>query len=126
MKIVTNLVPADVAEEVDRIVLNQLIHSIRISYVNQYFILHVTRHPLNSLFSRTTCISRDQKPIWILMKQEMMGWQWHQLDHMQIIHAPRSRQITMPTPHHSFLTDWMVFLMTNQQCQSTEGKSCTL
>jgi len=26
------------------------------------------------------------KPIWILlMKQEMMGWQWHQLDHMQII-----------------------------------------
>jgi len=21
------------------------------------------------------------KPIWILMKQEMMGWQWHQLDH---------------------------------------------
>jgi len=25
------------------------------------------------------------KPIWILMKQEMMGWQWHQLDRMQII-----------------------------------------
>jgi len=25
------------------------------------------------------------KPIWILMKQEMMEWQWHQLDHMQII-----------------------------------------
>jgi len=25
------------------------------------------------------------KPIWILMKQEMMGWQWHQLDHMQTI-----------------------------------------
>jgi len=25
------------------------------------------------------------------MKQEMTGWQWHQLDHMQII-APRSRQ----------------------------------
>jgi len=24
-------------------------------------------------------------PIGILMKQEMMGWQWHQLDHMQII-----------------------------------------
>jgi len=24
------------------------------------------------------------KPIWILMKQEMMGWQCHQLDHMQI------------------------------------------
>jgi len=25
------------------------------------------------------------KTFWILMKQEMMGWQWHQLDHMQII-----------------------------------------
>jgi len=24
------------------------------------------------------------KPIWILMKQEMMRWQWCQLDHMQI------------------------------------------
>jgi len=37
--------------------------------------------------SRTTCVSRHQKdkPFWILMKQEMMGWQWHQLDHMQII-----------------------------------------
>jgi len=23
------------------------------------------------------------KPFWILMKQDMMGWQWHQLDHMQ-------------------------------------------
>jgi len=27
---------------------------------------------------------RKVKPIWILMKQEMMRWQWHQLDHMQI------------------------------------------
>ena len=25
------------------------------------------------------------KQLWILMKQEMMGWQWHQLDYMQII-----------------------------------------
>ena len=25
------------------------------------------------------------KPFWILLEQEMMGWQWHQLDHMQII-----------------------------------------
>jgi len=29
--------------------------------------------------------TRKVKPIWILMKQETMGWQWHQLDHMQII-----------------------------------------
>jgi len=25
------------------------------------------------------------KPVWILMKQDMMGWQWHHLDHMKII-----------------------------------------
>jgi len=25
------------------------------------------------------------KPIWISMKQEMMGWQWSQLNHLQII-----------------------------------------
>ena len=29
--------------------------------------------------------TRKVKQIWILMKQEMMGSQWHQLDHMQII-----------------------------------------
>jgi len=40
------------------------------------------------------------KPFWILTKQEMMERQWHQLDHMQMI-APRSREITMPAPHHS-------------------------
>jgi len=38
-------------------------------------------------FSRTIWVSRHQKgkPLWILLEQEMMGWQWHQLDHMQII-----------------------------------------
>jgi len=41
----------------------------------------------NGLFSRTTWVSRHQtgKPFWILLEQEMIGWQWHQLDHMQII-----------------------------------------
>ena len=30
------------------------------------------------------------------------GWQWHQLDHAQIIKfAPHFRQITTPVPHHS-------------------------
>ena len=27
------------------------------------------------------------KTVYILMKQEMTGWQWHQLDHMQIIYT---------------------------------------
>jgi len=29
--------------------------------------------------------ARKVKSSWLLMKQEMMGWQWHQLGHMQII-----------------------------------------
>jgi len=29
--------------------------------------------------------------------------------------APRSRQITTPTPHHSIFRDWMLFMMPNQQ-----------
>jgi len=53
------------------------------------------------------------------MKQEMIGRQWHQLDHKQII-APRCRQITKPAPHHSFFAGRMLFLMPNQRCQSTE------
>ena len=35
--------------------------------------------------------------------------------------APRSRQITTPTPHQSMFTGRMLFLAPNQQCQSTEG-----
>ena len=35
--------------------------------------------------------------------------------------APRSRQMTTPTPHHSIFTGRMLFLMTNQHRQSTEG-----
>ena len=55
-----------------------------------------------AFFSRTTWVSWHQKgkPFWILLKEEIMGWQWHQLDHMQII-CTTSRQITIPLPHHS-------------------------
>jgi len=47
----------------------------------------LTLHPFNGLLSRTTLVIRHQKSklFWILMKQKMMGWQWHQLNHMQII-----------------------------------------
>ena len=48
---------------------------------------HTHTQTFNSLFSRTTWVGRYQKgkPFWILLKQQMMGWQWHQLNHMQII-----------------------------------------
>jgi len=58
------------------------------------------------------------KPLWILREQEMVGWQWHQLDHMQPP-APRSTQITTPVPHHSAFTRRMPSLPPNQQGRST-------
>ena len=60
-------------------------------------------HTFNGPFSGTTRVSRYQKgkPIWILLMQEAVSgsgisWAIHKS-------APRSRQITMPAPHHSVL-----------------------
>jgi len=39
------------------------------------------------------------------MKQEMMGWQWHQLDHMQIICTSRQTDNHAST---SFITHFLV------------------
>jgi len=65
--------------------------------------------------------TRKVKPIWILLKQETVsgsGISWATCKF-----AFRSRQITMPAPHHSkFFTGRMPFLPPNQQRQSTEGK----
>jgi len=55
------------------------------------------------------------------MKQEMTGWQWHQLDHMQIICTLLQTENHASTSLLNFFTGWMLFLMLNQQCQSTEG-----
>jgi len=53
----------------------------------------------------------------------MMGWQWHQLDHMQIIctSLQTDNHASTPVPHHSDLTGWMPFLPSNQQDESIEG-----
>jgi len=40
--------------------------------------------------------------------------------------APRSRQITTPTRHHTVFTGQMFFLMPNRPCQSTEYKYVSL
>jgi len=55
------------------------------------------------------------------MKQEMMGWQWHQLDHMQIICTSLQTDNHASTSQLKFFTGWMPFLPPNQQHQSTEG-----
>ena len=53
-------------------------------------------HLSNSLSSRTTWVSRHQKgkQFWILLEQQMVGWQCHQLDHMQTICT------SLQTDHH--------------------------
>jgi len=45
--------------------------------------------------------TRKVKPIWILMKQEMMGWQHGISCTTYKSFALRSRQITMPETHQS-------------------------
>jgi len=58
-------------------------------------VLLILLHPFNGTFSRTTWVSLHQKrkPFWILLEQEMMGWQCR-----------------------------MPFLSHNQQRQRTEGQ----
>ena len=78
--------------------------------------------PLNGLFPGQPgqVGAREVKPVWILTKQEMMGWQWQQLDHRQIICTSLHRQ----TSQHliTIFTGRMLFLPPNQQCQNTEGR----
>jgi len=65
--------------------------------------LHKHTHPFNGPLSRTTgwAGTRKVKPIWILLKQETVsgsGISWAICKS-----ASRSRQTTMPAPHHSVL-----------------------
>ena len=79
---------------------------------------HTHTHTFNGPLSRTTLVSRYQKSKTNL-KQETVsgsGIRWAICKS-----APRSRQITMPAPHHSVFTGRMPFLPPNQQRQSTEG-----
>jgi len=50
------------------------------------------------------------------MKQEMTGWQWYQLDHMQTICT--SREITSSSSLKFYRLEAQ-FLTPNQQCQSS-------
>jgi len=56
-------------------------------------------------FSRTTWVSWNQKgkPFWVLIKQEIMEWHWHQVDHMQIIH------VLLQTDNHTSTSSFSVF-----------------
>jgi len=83
-------------------------------------------HPFNGLFSRTTLISQYKKSKTSLDLDEARddgvlgcsGISWTICKQS----APRSKQITTSTPRHSIFTGRMLFLVPNQQCESTEGK----
>jgi len=51
----------------------------------------------------------------------MMGWQWHQQDHMQITCTSLQTDNHANISPRQFFTTWMPFLPPNQQRQSTEG-----
>jgi len=53
----------------------------------------------NGLFSRTTWVSRHQKG----KQARHDGWQWHQLDHMQIVCTTLQTDNHASTPSVSFL-----------------------
>ena len=88
----------------------------------RYTHTHTHTHPFNGPFPGLPgwAGTRKVKPIWILLKQETVscsGISWAICKS-----ARRSRQITIPAPHHSsFFTGRMPFLPPNQQRQSTEG-----
>ena len=67
--------------------------------------------------------TRKVKPIWILLKQETVSGSGISWAVGICKSAPRSRQMTMPAPHHSVFTGRMPFLPPNQQHQSTESNS---
>jgi len=57
----------------------------------------------NGLFFQDDLGKPAGELFWILMKQEMTAWQWHQLDHIQIIctSLQTDNHTTSPLPHHS-------------------------
>ena len=71
-----------------------LIENTSLTWTTERVHLLLLLHPFNSLFSTTTWVSRHQKgkPFCILLEKEMMGWQWHQLDHMQIMCTSLQRE----------------------------------
>ena len=75
-----------------------------------------------AFFQDNLCKLIQGQTIWILVKQETMWRQWHQLDHMHII-----IYTSIQTDNHAsislitqFYTGQMLFLLPNQQCQSTD------
>ena len=52
----------------------------------------------------------------------MTGWQWHQLNHMQVICIMLQTDNHDSTSSLNFLMGQILFLLSNRQCYSTEGR----
>jgi len=104
-----------------------LFNSASAVYIKKQDKQHTHTYPFNGPLSGTTQVSWYQKGKTNLDFTEARdsGWQWHQLGHMQVCTSlqkdNRSRQTTMPAPHHSVFTGRMPFLPPNQQRENTEG-----
>jgi len=55
------------------------------------------------------------------MKEEIMGWQWHHWDDMQIVCTSLQTDNDASASSLNFFTDQMLFPMPNQHCRSSEG-----
>jgi len=87
---------------------------IRICWNVVYRELLILLHPFNGLFSRTTWASRYQKgrtslDLKAIGDDGVLGWQLHQLDHMQTNCASLQADNRTNTSSLSF-TGWMLFL----------------
>ena len=82
---------------------------------------HTHTHPFNGPFSGTTRVIQYMKGKTNRDFTEATGseWQWHQLGWAIYKSAPRSRQITMPAPHHSVFYRPDALSAANQQRQSS-------
>ena len=85
----------------------------------QSYELLLLLHSFNSLFSRTTWVSRYQKgkislDINKARDYGVLGWQWHQVDHMQTICT------SLQTDNHTNTSSVNFYRPDAQQCQSTE------
>jgi len=74
---------------------------------------------------------RKAELFWILMKQQTMRWQWHQLDHMQIICT------LLQTDNHTSTSSFSFYkhpefahntqkLLDNQSSANTKLSKCTI
>jgi len=72
--------------------------------IQNYFLKTHTHICLTAFFPGQPGYRQQKgKPYWILLKQEMTGWQWHQLDNTQIICTTLQTDNHTSTPSLNFL-----------------------